>query len=261
MISLRKSFTGKLPDSFFSRIKNVQSKIKGKPERYDFNNGKIKISDRTIQWTTHRHRCHLYSGGFSHRGSSIGKSYLLENINFSDGDVILDCGANMGDLQLYFWNQDVKVKYIGVEPNPLDFECLSENMLLEGAKCLQLALWNKAGTLDFWVDSKSASSSLIEPSNFTEKVSIEAVRLDEIQTPGRIKLLKVEGEGAEPEILSGCAGILHKVEYISADVGPERGINQTSTRKEVIKYLAQNNFEIVEENRYHRKTILFKNKG
>ena len=259
MRSLVNSLIKKAPDSLFVQLKNLQGIFKKAPERYLSINGKIQVSDRKVFWTTHRNRCHLYSGGFTHRGRSIGKSYLLSNIAFNNLDVVIDCGANMGDLQLFFWDLGTAITYIGIEPNPIDFECLSENRL-GSASLLNLALWNEKGSLKFWVDSKSASSSLIEPPSFTEVITVDAVRLDQLALPPRIKLLKVEGEGAEPEILFGCSGILHKVEFISVDVGPERGVDQTSTRNDVIDYLVENNFEIVEENPYHRKTILFKNK-
>jgi FkbM family methyltransferase len=240
-------------------LKNLQGLLNGTSERYKSMSGKIQVRHKGMFWTTHRNRCHLYSKGLHQRGEAIGKTYLLYNITFSDRDVVIDCGANMGDLQLFFWNLGIHITYIGIEPNPKDFECLSENEI-GSASILNLALWNERGSLKFWVDSKSASSSLIEPPSFTEIINVEAVRLDQITLPPKIRLLKVEGEGAEPEILLGCAGILDRVEFISADVGPERGVNQASTREDVVDYLIKNNFEIIEENRYYRKTILFRNK-
>jgi FkbM family methyltransferase len=259
MPSLRNSLIEKFPDSLYILLKNLKGVFKAAPERYLSVKGNIQVRDGDLLWTTHRNRCHLYSEGLTHRGRSIGKSYLLSNIAFNNRDVVIDCGANMGDLQLFFWDLGIEITYIGIEPNPIDFECLSQNKF-GSTTFLNLALWNEKGSLKFWVDSESASSSLIEPPSFTEIITVDAMRLDQLALPSKIKLLKVEGEGAEPEILLGCSGILHKVEFISADVGPERGVDQTSTRNDVIDYLAKNNFEIVEENPYHRKTILFKNK-
>ena len=257
LTAFKNAFVAKFPDVLFVQIKNIQSLLKGKTERYVSNRGTIEIKDRDIRWTTHRNRSHLYSEGFLHRGEAIGKSYLLENINFKNGDTVIDCGANMGDLQLYFRNKRLEVRYIAIEPNPIDFACLSKNMVGDST-CLNYALWDERGKLKFWVDSNSASSSLIEPPNFTDIIIVEAVRLDQLNIPGPIKLLKVEGEGAEPEILLGSSELFNSIEYISVDVGPERGVHQTSTREDVIVYLTQNNFEIVLENPYHRKTILFK---
>ena len=42
-------------------------------------------------------------------------------------------------------------------------------------------------------------------------------------------LLKVEAEGAEPEVLQGLKKNLSRVEFITVDCGFERGLNQKST--------------------------------
>ena len=252
------SITSKLPDCVYVVLKNFHLKLLKKNVRYAAHGGKIEISNNNLRWTTHRGRVHLYSQGLLERGSSVGKSYLLDQIDFSDGDTVVDCGANMGDLQLWFEDKNMKVSYLGIEPNPLDFECLSKNML-SGSHCLNLALWNEIGSLEFWVDSKSASSSLIQPPSFSKTITVKASRLDELEMPKRIKLLKLEGEGAEPEMLLGARRFFPRIEFISVDVGPERGIDQTPTRSEVLDIMKENHFIVVLENPYHRKTILFKN--
>jgi len=248
----------KLPDHMYASLKNLHFKLQGKKIRFRAREGMIEVFNHNLTWTTHRSRAHLYSSGLFKRGAAIGKSYLLENIDFKDGDMVVDCGANMGDLQLWFADKLLKIKYLGIEPNPLDFKCLAKNMLFDSS-CINFALWNVSGNLRFWIDSKSASSSLIQPPTYSEITDVKAIRLDELQGLGRIKLLKVEGEGAEPEILFGAKGILNKIQFISVDVGPERGIDQAPTRLEVISFLEENNFTIVLQNPYHRKTVLFKN--
>ena len=40
----------------------------------------------------------LYRNGISLRGKFIHKSYCIDKLYFSKGDVVLDCGANSGDL-------------------------------------------------------------------------------------------------------------------------------------------------------------------
>jgi FkbM family methyltransferase len=210
-------------------------------------------------WMSHRKRVHLYSNGLMRRGESIGKSYLLSEISFHSGDFIVDCGANMGDLILYFKSKSISVDYLGFEPNPIDYECLRTNSTSLGGS-RNLALWNSTSEMIFYVDTESASSSLIEPPFYTEKLQIPAARLDSLDFSKRIKLFKVEGEGAEPEILQGAIGLFSNIEYISVDAGPERGVHQTSTRDDVLKVLENSDFELVMENPYHRKTMLFKNK-
>jgi len=214
-----------------------------------------------LSWYTHRHRLDFYKNGLSARGSQLGVTYLLDKIDFSDGDVVVDCGANMGDLQLYFLANGLSVKYFGFEPNSRDFSCASRNLIFNG-NVFKEALWSSNETLTFFQDTKFASSSLIKPKKFKGSNSVSARRLDsiaQIQQSGVIKLLKLEGEGAEPEIALGSSGILHKIQYISADVGPERGVLELSTENEVTQFLQDNGFEVIYRNVFHRNTVLYSN--
>ena len=61
----------------------------------------------------------------------------------------------------------------------------------------------------------------------------------------KIKLLKLEAEGAEPEALAGCEKLLKNIEYISADLGFERGANEESTIEDVTNFLLSRNFRLV----------------
>ena len=48
-----------------------------------------------------RHASFTYIKGFYERIQDLEKSYMLNLIDFKDGDLILDCGANVGDLKLW----------------------------------------------------------------------------------------------------------------------------------------------------------------
>jgi hypothetical protein len=71
-------------------------------------------------------------------------------------------------------------------------------------------------------------------------------------------LLKIEAEGAEPEVLIGLSKELKKVNYIVVDCGFERGINSESTIRECSQYLINNNFEFYKYSEF-RTMCLFKN--
>ena len=75
-----------------------------------------------------------------------------------------------------------------------------------------------------------------------------------------IKCLKLEAEGAEPEILEGLAEKINMIQFISADLGFERGVKCESTLLPVTNYLLSRNFEIVSLN-YDRVSVLFRNKS
>ena len=81
--------------------------------------------------------------------------------------------------------------------------------------------------------------------------------IDKIKNP--VKLIKIEAEGAEPEILQGLKNI-SLVEYITIDCGFERGVEEQSTISDCSNYLIQNGFEFIDFG-YPRIVALFRNKN
>jgi FkbM family methyltransferase len=184
---------------------------------------------------------------------------MLSLVSFRENDLVVDCGANMGDLERYFAQNSIGVRYIGFEPNPHDFVCLQGNV--GASKSRNVGLWNEESELSFFVNDAYASSSFIEPPEFTEIIHIPASTLSTQFPNEKIRLLKLEAEGAEPEVLQGAKSILHQIDYVTADVGPERGIEEEETRDFVVDYLENFGFELIQESRGHRKIVLLKRRG
>ena len=93
-----------------------------------------------------------------------------------------------------------------------------------------------------------------------EKVEkIEVKRIDSFISK-EIKLLKIDAEGGEYEVIQGCEGILNLISYISVDVGFERGKESQSTFVEVNQFLQRNNFELIAIEKT-RLITLYKNKS
>ena len=188
----------------------------------------------------------LYREGIIARGDFLFKSYCLQNITFKKNDKVIDCGANSGDLFLKFIDLIEHENYIAIEPNPSDFELLKMNV---GNKPILInkALGNKNDTMKFYVSTQNADSSLIEPLEYTEIVNVEVIRLDYLLDKlsiNSVKLLKIEAEGFEPEILKGLGNKINLCEYIAVDGGYERGINSEQTFTNITNFLLANNFTL-----------------
>ena len=54
-------------------------------------------------------------------------TYCLDTIEFNDNDTIIDCGANIGELNIALKNKNINVNYIAFEPDLETFECLKLN--------------------------------------------------------------------------------------------------------------------------------------
>ena len=90
------------------------------------------------------------------------------------------------------------------------------------------------------------------------KKIIVSVKLEKyINSP--VKLLKLEAEGAEPEVLEGLGEKLKFIEFITADLEYERGISCHSTLEPVTNYLLKNDFELIEVAK-GRLCAIYKNK-
>ena len=203
-------------------------------------------------------RIWVYERGLIHRSKTLSKNYLLQNIKFRDNDIIIDVGANNGDFYLCF---DKKIKYYAYEPSPVVFSNLKYNV--KNQNLYNLGLSNSENKkINFYLKDESGDSSILPINNYTKKISIETTNLDKEldKIQQRIKLIKLEAEGFEPEILQGLKKHLNLIEYITIDCGFERGIKLESTIAECSNYLIKNNFKMIDFNtRLHRVVALFKN--
>lgn len=200
--------------------------------------------------------------GLAYRGKQIGHEYLLDAISFKEGDTIVDVGANTGDLSLYFKVLGIKPTLICFEPAPKEFSTLSANLAradhVLSYQTHQLALWSEANEgLTFYLDGNNGDNSLLAFNKPVETVTVPAARLDEVLERRSYKLLKLEAEGAEPEILSGASGVLDCFEFITVDVGFERGVTAESTLPQVVNILLAHGFETIGYNGA-RHTLLFR---
>jgi len=196
-----------------------------------------------------------YLKGFKNRTFDLQRCYQLNKIPFKNDDIIFDCGANNGDLKLWFDIRGIKVNYCGFEPDPSEYKNLIFNV--SPSKCFNIGCWEENLIMNFYISRFNADSSFIKPPHYEEVKDIEVKRLDNFVTK-KIKLLKLEGEGAEFEILKGLGEKIELIEYISADLGFERGINQESTLPQVVNYLLNRNFKIISIGE-GRIALLFKN--
>jgi len=246
----------------FSRFFNLRSIIKFKKVRCTYISSlgvfQVKFKGET-RYASVNSRALCYLNGFSLRAAYIGQTYMLSSIPFCDGDLVVDCGANMGDLEYYLRENAPKVRYVGFEPNPKDFVCLERNV--GASRSRNIGLWNQQGSIPFYVNDAHASSSFIQPPEFTQLINIPASTLSTQFPNERIRLLKLEAEGAEPEVLEGAISILNCIDYVSADIGPERGIHEQETRDMVVNLLESHGFELIKENKGHRKVILMRRIG
>ena len=184
------------------------------------------------------------------------KMYCLDEIKFGDNDLVIDCGANIGELYLAFKEKNVNIRYVAFEPDKEAFKSLEQNTKDGNKDLYNLALSNKEGKQELYTDTEGANTSL-SPFDSKSVDEIKTITLDSLNLKN-IKLMKIDAEGHEPEVLNGLGSTLKNIEYISIDHSDERGFDQDKTTVEVFNYLYGNNFEVVAVSPY-RDISLFKN--
>ena len=232
-----------------------------------------KIDNKEIKWSfpkeLRQRGRNCYLNGIKTRSQVLSNSYLLNYINFNDGDTIIDCGANFGDLWLYLHQQKKILNYHAIDPGKLEYKTITNNLNLNldtkvKSKSYQYALSDRNGEVKVYYSPELADSSVIAPKKYQSEYNCESITLDKFITDykiiNKIKLFKLEAEGFEPEILNGAQNVLKNIEYITGDFSDERGVNENFTLPAVCSILYSNNFEMIEFNS-NRTAALFKNKG
>ena len=196
---------------------------------------------------------------FKYQLDLLYDSYLLNSIDIQKDDVIVDCGANVGELFLAVKEKNFDVTYIGFEPDKETYDCLKLNVENEKNIVHNIGLSNIDGSNNFYIDNEGGNSSFVDFGT-SESIKVDTKTLDSFNIKENIKLFKIDAEGYEPEVLSGSKNTLKKTAFVSVDFGSERGANQNNTMVDVNNLLLQVGFELIELNDF-RMIGLYKNKN
>jgi FkbM family methyltransferase len=210
-----------------------------------------------------------YHAGISQRLENLGNEYLVDKCKLLSNDIVLDIGANIGEYSRYA-GERFKALVIAIEPEDAVHAALEANLRGTSAIILHSALWSHDGRLTLYHASKTNDTTLIEPKEFDYTSTIDVTTLDNLLNNSvaakafignrPIKLVKLEAEGAEPEIIRGGLHTLERTEYLAVDCGPERGIKAEPTLVEVVSEMHAINFEIIDFNAA-RTVLLFRNRA
>lgn len=208
---------------------------------------------------SYSHRNMFFVEGIEKRLIDLQKQYLTNQIKLNNDSIVIDCGANIGEFSLAVLKYNHKIKLYCFEPEEREFEILKKNLNGYNANIFNMALANYDGQIELFSKNASGDSSIIETEDSVVK-KVKCIMLSTFFASNKITectLLKLEAEGAEPEILEGASEALDKIKYISVECGPERGINQDKTILSVHKLLKKK-FDLIDFS-IERDVLLFKN--
>lgn len=154
----------------------------------------------------------------------IENTYNFDSIRFRKGDVVLDIGAHVGLVSIYLAKKHRGITVYSYEPVPENFAKLVchlwLNDLLERVHPLQLAVTADGGNRVMVRGEHHSGGATafhaFEREPFTVSSTTVPAILEE-HNIHRIRLLKLDCEGAEHEIL-GTADWLERVRHIRGEI-------------------------------------------
>jgi FkbM family methyltransferase len=260
---LRQSAIEGLPNTAFAALCNRTNALKGYKHRvgHDTRSTIITVSDgKDVLYICRRNRLWLYKNGIADRIERLKRAYLLHRLPDNLTGSFFDCGANIGELGIF--SRQSGFDYHAFEPEDREADCCDLNNFRGETRTNRVGLWSQDGMLTFYSKPSTGDSSIFEMEDYVEKTEIPVRSLDSITAEtglSRIAVLKVEAEGAEPEILKGATETLKSTSFVTVDCGFERGLKKESTLVPVLNFMADANFHVVDWNP-GRTCFLFQNR-
>jgi FkbM family methyltransferase len=167
-------------------------------------------------------RAGIFRDGINLRLEAVAEKYFgTTGYVPRPGDAVVDIGAGIGEFTL--WCHNAGARIVAFEPDPLAFACLGRNTAGMNVQLYPYALWKERANLRLHGSPDTSESSLIEDGNANVRhEDVEAWSLDGLKFLTRlpvIDLMKIDGEGVEPEIIAGGRYILQRTRIIVVDVG------------------------------------------
>jgi len=248
--SITDSIGRSLSDETYCKLVNLRCRVRGRDMRFSHDSQRDTYHINHNEEHLHiarRNRYKRYDKGIMKWLNHLAHTYKLDAVPLRAGDVFVDCGANIGELGV--WASQFGINYHAFEPEEKEAYCCDLNNFDGERRTHRKALWYEETELEFYSKPESADSSLIEINEFSEVKRVETMTLCKFLSSleeSKVRILKLEAEGAEPEVLAGAKGCFKNIDYISIDCGNERGKEAMPTFLETDQMLLDNGYEVID---------------
>ena len=174
-------------------------------------------------------------------------------------DHFIDAGANVGSYTVLAGGA-VGATVTSIEPIPRTFECLRQNIFLNGLEALvnawQGGLSDSTGTLRFTEDLDTGNHVVVENEpGPTVEVPVKSV--DDLVDGKTPVLLKVDVEGYEHRVLCGASRTLADSRLLAAIIETNGATSRYGTSDaDVVGLMQQQGFEVYEYDPFARQLLL-----
>lgn len=160
--------------------------------------------------------------------------YSFQSCRVRDGDVVLDCGANVGVFTRRALNHGARV-VVAIEPGPDNVECLRKNFAPEikvgRVLVYPKGVWDRDSWLELWGQGGGSAgySVVMKDRPDSRSIRVPLTTIDKLVAElklDRVDFIKMDVEGAERQALTGAAETMRRfrprmaisVEHFGADV-------------------------------------------
>ena len=169
-------------------------------------------------------------------------------LRLAPGDLVIDCGANIGNHSIFLAGA-AQATVIAIEPYRHLYEILDRNIALneldDRILPLNSALGAERGTgTVVYGSSVNLGRTRIETPPNGMGPEIAVIPLDALELTAPVKLIKIDVEGMEADVLRGAAGILERdAPFVYAEAHDETALDDMTRAVEPFGYVATTRFE------------------
>lgn len=219
------------------------------------------VNDNEIFATKLQNQNYWFSDGiFSNTVNIVSEElnaeneYNFKNINFKEGDCVVDIGGNIGMISIFLAKKFPFLKIYAFEPVKENYENFLKNIKLNNIPDGIITVENKAVTKDGRKINMSINptnkggssiSDVISVGAITqeENCNIDSITLEDIFKKYNIenlKLLKIDCEGSEYEIIYNTKEeILRSIEHVRGEFHENKNLTDKYDVEKLIEYLKQ----------------------
>jgi len=204
------------------------------------------LGDRDISvrhhWTGELLRVHMFRhrGYWYHGRNREAAEMRLARLLISPGSLVLDVGANIGYLSLYYRSAHENVAVIAIEPSPNNLRYLRTNTAASRIEVIAAAVGESSGEVTLHEDDLTGQNSSLIPgfgvlaanarsagvSLRTTTVQVPMTTIDDllVSRSGTVSFAKIDVEGSELRVLQGARQTLrHARPHLQVEVQVDIG--------------------------------------